>query len=333
LLTPAKSGLWSFDLLSFTMRPAAPNYIQGESIERLRGEVTAVGASGPYGFVAQRQVSAASAITSVGYEVVRYDDRISVHDMIPTTSTNEVIVDYFPFYDTTTRRTLLYYLVHNESTDSIIVRYKPLRLPNDQHVAGTGLSTASIVNLSNMAGPTPAANMTKVWNQIRGDWYKGSSGSAVLGFTGFKIDGSAVTLGSVSTSGPFSIDFTGTAANRLGRELTAGVVTLTNPVYDTRVDFPLTLDFVWVPSTQDALTIKVLVSAEVTGRVASLWRRAPWAQAKVLLALRNTVTTLIFPEGDSWTVFVEGVSIGDIKEPDGAGQRAREATVQMRRLA
>lgn len=332
ILIPSRNGLWSFNAQSLTMRPASPNYIQGEPIERMRGEVMAANGIGPYGFVALRQVSSAGTITSRAYEIVRYSDRIAVHDLIPETAANEVIVDFFPYYDSTTRRTLLYYLVHNESTDDVAVRYKPLRLPSDQHQAATGISSGSAVALPGLAGPSPASSMTKLFTQIRGSFNGGSSGTAHIDFTGFTVDGAAVTLATITADGPFAVPFLGTATNRIGRELTAGTITLDDPVIDSRIDLPLTVDFIWVPSAEDALTIKVLVSGEVQGRIASLWRRAPWGEAKALLALRNTVTTLEFPEGDDWTVFIEGVSIEDVKSPDGVGQHQRVATVQMRRL-
>jgi hypothetical protein len=329
---PSRTGLWSFNAHSLTLRPASPNYIQGEPLDRLRGEVMAANGAGPYGFVALRQVSAGGTITSVAYMIVRYQDRISVHDLIPTTGANEVIVDFLPWYDTTTRRLLLYYLVHNESTDSISVRYKPLRLPSDQHAAGTNIASASSVELASVVGPSPAANMTKLWLQVRGYFRGGTGGACQLDFSNFTVDGAAVTLASVTADGPFAVPFGGAAANRLGRELTSGTVTLTSPVVDSRLDLPLTFDYVWVPSTQDALTMKLLVSGEVGGRVAANWNDAPWARSKALLDLRGTVTTLAFPEGDSWTVLVEGVQLDDVATPDGAGQTARVATVQVRRL-
>lgn len=333
LLVPSRNGLWSFNLQSLTMRPGSPNYIQGQPIERLKGEVTAANGIGPYGFVALRQVSSASVVTSIAFAIVRYSDRIAVHDLIPETASGDVIVDFLPFYDTATRRTLLYYLVYTESTGAVAVRYKPLRLPSDQHTAATGISTAASVDLSSMTGPSPASNMTKLWTQVRGHFVKGSSGSAQLDFTGLKVDGKTVTLASVTADGPFAVEFAGTAANRIGRELTAGTMTLTNPVLDTRLDLPLTFDFVWVPSTTDAFSVKVLVSGNVVGRLASLWRRGPWDATKNLLALRSTTCTVNFPEGDTWTVFVEAVSISDLKDPDNESETARVATVQMRRLS
>lgn len=333
LLVPSRNGLWSFDLRSLTMRPASPNYIQGQPNERLRGEVMAANGIGSYGFVASRQVASnGTTITSNGLEIVHYSDRVTIHDLIPTTSANEVIVDFLPFYDTVNRRTMLYYLVHNESTDSVEVRYKPLRLPSDQHTAATGITTGGSVSLAPLGGPSPASDMTKLFTQVRGHFVKGTGGSATLVFTGFTVDGAAVTLATVTADGPFAVPFGGTIANRIGRELTAGTITLTNPVLDTRLDLPLTFDFVWVPSSEDALTIKVLISGEVQGGISSLWRRSPWVDTKDLLALRNTTTTLVFPEGDSWTVFVEGVSIPEIETPGGVGQNERVATIQLRRL-
>ena len=338
MLISGNMGLWSFDLRTLTLRPASPNYIQGVPDARLRGTVSAVGAAGPYAYAAVRQ---GSTPTSTGFEIVRYQDRMSVHDLIPETSDNEVITDFLPYYDTGTGQTLLYYLVWNESTNNVTVKYRPLRLPSDY---GSGLTVAATnsVTIPVLSGPQPAANMTKLFAQVRGYFDKGSGASAQLAFSDWMIDSAEVSLASVTATGPFSRSFTASPSSRLlGREITAGTVVITNAAYDTALHMPLTIDFTWAPGFDDAIYARALVSSEVLGNAGGIRRRAPTAAAIVLLALRNTVTTLTFPGGGtngantSWTVLIEDVQIDDRPQEQNisGGAPVRIATIQMRRVA
>lgn len=332
LLVPSMQGLWTFDLQTLTLRPASPNYIQGESDQRFRGFATAVGAAGPYAFAAFQQGILSDGSTSSTAQLVRYADKLAVHDLVATAA-GEIITDFLPFYDQVTRMMFLYYLVWDTADDVIALRYLPLRLPSDEGTNSALITTSAEVDLSPISGASPAANMTKLWVQLRGRLTAGSAVSPVVSFTGFTIDGNAITLADVTADGAFVVPIGGTVANRLGRELTAGTIALEGAAADTVLEFPLVADFIWVPGSQDACSLKLLVSGEVNGNVASLWQQSGWSAAQALLDLRGTIVTLDFPEGTSWTVFVEAVVIENITAPDGAGQSARVATVQIRRLS
>ena len=340
VLIPSKQGLYSFDLKSITLRPASLNYIQGQTDERLRGEPTAVGASGPYAYIALRQVSSAGVVTGTGFLIVRYSNMMAVHDLLEEGSANEIITDFLPYYDRALRQMVLYYIVFNESTNVVTLKYIRLRQPNDQVTSDVNVDTIE-VDLADLAGPQPSSNMTKVWTQIRGNFDKGSGASAALAFTGFTLDGNAVTIASVSDTGPFAKPITATPNSRLAaRELTAGTLTVTNAAHDTKINLPIMIDYIWQPGSQDAVTLKVLVSGELEGRVAASWRGGiggggPWDTTKELLDMRGTFVELQWPEEGTtpWNVFVENVVIDNDQPLDGSGQTARVATVQVRRLS
>lgn len=335
VLLGGRNGLWSFDPHSLTLRPAGPNYVQNISEERLRGEVTAVGSAGPYAFVGVRRVSAAGVITSRGYCYIKYSNMIATHDLIPETSANEVIVDFLPYYDKTVRHTALYYLVFNESTLVVTVKRLELVLPTDQTVlSDTGLAATAEVDLSPIDGPNPAANMTKLWLQVRGRFNKGS-GSASLKFEDFELDGDTVALADVTEDGPFAVPFTAVSqseANLLGRSLSQGTLTLSSPTHDTNLPLPLIFDFVWVPDQADRMMFNILVAGETPSNDASLWVRDAWEAVNALTALRNTVVTVDFPSGDSWRVLVEAVETSEMVSVDAQGKSDHTVKVQVRRL-
>lgn len=338
IMIPSQQGLWSFDLRSLTLRPASPNFVQGQIGDFMRGEISAVGASGPYCYFAQRQTGiAGQTVGTIGYVMVRYGNLIAVHDLTGRLSENQVITDVLPFYDSAYKATRLYYLVWDESAETVQLRYLPLRQPNEQIVDDSFISESAEVDLPPLTGQSPASNMTKLWTQIRGHIDKGSAGSDFkLQFSGFTVDNqTALTIPDVTVTGPFVVPLSGTLpSDLLGREMTTGTIKIVDGAHDTNLTLPLVLDFVWVPGTTDAITCKALVSGEVQGKVASLWDKGAYGQLQPLLDLRGTTTTLEFPESSTpWNVLVEGVQIDDLPDvPEGAGQMTRVATIQMRRL-
>jgi len=335
VLLGGRNGLWSFDPHGLTLRPAGPNFVQNISEERLRGEITAVGSAGPYAFIGVRRVSAAGVVTSRGYCYIKYSNMIATHDLIPETSANEVIVDFLPYYDKTVRHTALYYLVFNESTLETTVKRLELVLPTDQSVLNdAGLASDAEVDLSPIDGPNPAANMTKLWLQVRGRFNKGS-GTASLKFNNFTLDGQTVSLADVTSDGPFAIPFTvaaGLESNLLARSLSQGTLDIDSPSHDTSLPLPLIFDFVWVPDQADRMTFNLLASNETPSNDASLWVRSGWDAVQTLAALRNTVVTVDFPSGDSWRVLVEDIAGQEMQVVDSKGVSDNGIKVQVRRL-
>lgn len=335
VLLGGRNGLWSFDPHTLTLRPAGPNYVQNISEERLRGEVCAVGAAGPYAFVAVRRVAEDGTITSRGYAYLKYSNLIATHDLIPETSANEVITDFLPYYDKEVRHTALYYIVFNELTLVATVKRLELVLPTDQSVlSGTGLAGDAEVDLPAIDGPNPAANMTKLWLQVRGRFNKGSGG-ATLQFSDFQIDGEAVSIAEVTADGTFAVPLTATALeedNLLGRSMEQGTLTLHNPTHDTSLPLPLLFDFVWVPDVADRITFQLLAGGEVEGNDAATWVRSAWDSVQALMALRNTVVTVDFPNRDSWRVLVEHVESKELDTRDANNRGDAAVMVQVRRL-
>ncbi len=335
VLLGGRNGLWSFDPHTLTLRPASPNYVQNIAEERLRGEVTAIGAAGPYAFVAVRRVSGAGVVTSTGYVYIKYSNMIATHDLIEETSANEVITDFLPYYDHTLRHTALYYLVFNESTLAVTVKRLEMVLPSDQtSLTDTGLAATAEVDIAPIEGPNPAANMTKLWLQVRGRFNKGS-GAGSLKFEDFEIDGDPVSIADVTTDGTFAVPITAVSqseANLLGRSLTQGTLTLDTPSHDTNLPLPLIFDFAWVPAQADRMTFDLMVGSEQEGNDASMWIRSAWDQLQTLMALRNTIVTVVFPSGDSWRVLIEAVESKELGTVDNAGHADNSVKVQIRRL-
>jgi len=335
VLLGGRNGLWSFDPHSLTLRPAGPNYVQNISEERLRGEITAVGSAGPYAFVAVRRVSAAGVITSTGYVYIKYSNMIATHDLIPETSANEVIVDFLPYYDKTLRHTALYYMIFNESSLLVTVNRLDMVLPTDQTALDdVGLAGTAELDLAPIDGPNPAANMTKLWLQVRGRFNKGS-GAATLKFEDFQLDGQAVSIADVTDDGAFAVPITAASlseSNLLARSLSQGTLTLDGPTHDTNLPLPLIFDFTWVPSQADRMVFNLLVASETPSNDASLWVRSGWDMLEALQALRNTVVTVDFPNGDSWRVLVESVASKELPENDSRGESDAAVQVQIRRL-
>lgn len=334
LLIPSVTGLWAFDPQSLTTRAVGPNFVQNTGAEALRGEVTGIGAMGPYAFVGQRIPGGTNGKVR---QIVRTGTLTAVHDIIGALGSNEIATDFLVHYVPSERRFRLYYTVFNTSTEQVTVYYRPLRTPTDQFSSSTGLNSTGTLKLSKLAGQNASLGMTKLWVQVRGHFEKGSGASAKLRFSNVTIDGQTVAVADVTASGPFAqpITASGNESRLVGREMDSCDIALIDPGYDTRVECPLIFDYIWVPDTKDAITLNVVIGSETSGRVASSWLRNAKEATDALLALRGTVTTVTFPDAAAdatpWNVLVQDVQIVTAGEPQ-PGSYDRIAKVICRRL-
>lgn len=335
VMFPSVNGLWHFDPTSLTLRPLSANVAQVSDEERLRGEYSAVGSIGQYGFAASRYKDAGGHTHSQGYMLVQYADGVAFHDIIPETANDVIISDFLPFYVTADQRTALFYLEWNEVTESVALKWVPLRLPTDRNQTGTHITTSAQVDLQPLVGPTQflgqedSQSSKKLWHGVRGRFHKGTGGAATFSLANVTSDGQVLTAPTVSADGSFSIQFDQAI---IGRQIDTMTLKIDNPVYDTRLEFPLEVDFSWNPDSADSFTVHLLVSGEVDGRVAAHWQDGPWGTTKHLLGLQGQIVVAQFPEGDLWNVLVESVKIADSPGPDATGGTAREAVLMIRRV-
>lgn len=350
LLVPSPAGLFYFNPVNLELRRWGLNFIQSETEARLTGEVTGVGSSGDYAFVAVQTPTGARA-----YEIMPYDRMVAVHDITPAVSgPNIVITDFFISTTATvgtasgtftpgTGATYLFYIEFNTSTFTSTIKRLNLHIPSDDYMSDTGLTTSAECDLYPMSGPDPAANMTKRWMAIRGRWEKGS-GNAQLQFSSIAVDGIPITDRTVSDDGAFSIQLTDSESESalLGRDL-GFTIKLVNPTHDTKLIFPLMMDFEWAPDTTDAMQVQVLVSGEVKGNVAAHWEQGPWGTTEHLLSLQGQIVEVVLPyasnqpggfdEYTTWQCLIQKVAIVDTPAPDGHGPIARSAKLAIRRIS
>lgn len=345
LLVPSGAGLFYFNPTTLELRRWGLNFIQTEVEERLSGAITGVGSSGDYAFVGVNTPDGARA-----YMIVPYEKMIGVHDITPAVSAaNVIITDFFVSTIPDDQTTLLLYIEYNTVTHAFTVKRTLLNLPSDGYnedlAAGgyPGLAPSAEVDIYPMAGPDQTGSMTKRWMAMRGQWDKGS-GDARLVFSDMTVDGSAIADVSIDADGGFAIPFTDAESEHslLGRNI-GFTIKLVNPTHDTKLIFPLMLDFEWAPDTTDAMQINVLVSGEVKGNVASEWMQGPWGTTEHLLSLQGQTVEIELPyagtqpggfdETTVWNCLVRKVVIDDTPGPDGHGPRARVAKIDIRRIS
>lgn len=194
-----------------------------------------------------------------------------------------------------------------------------------------------------MVGPERASHMTKLWLQVRGTYYTRVNASNTLSFTTGLVDETkAVSVASVASVGPFAAAITGAPqTNRLGRTLSfrlnMNVQGFTG--FNERLYFPLAADFLWAPTTDDKLILKLLCTSEQNSRAGGiLTRRSARFVADALNAKSRTIITVKFSDGSptpaEWTMYVEQVEVQRATQAEaGYATDSYVATLLCRRLS
>lgn len=101
-----------------------------------------------------------------------------------------------------------------------------------------------------------------------------------------------------------------------------------------RTEFPISVDFEYVPSTNDNVTIRLSVTSEEIDNLGGEWiRSAGRTKVDALIALRGTNITVEFTDGVQWTVLVREVT-AEMIEPESPHTNSPGwlATLDCRRL-
>lgn len=164
-----------------------------------------------------------------------------------------------------------------------------------------------------LVGPQRAASMTKLWLQVRGTYYTRVTNNNNITFSNGLVDETKpVSIGTVSGVGPFAAQIVASPQIlRLGRTLSfrlnMNVQDYTG--FNERLYLPLSADFLWSPTVEDKLILKLIATAEQPTRVGGvLVSRSARSVVDALTTKVNTVITVEFSDGNPpavWTMFVE----------------------------
>jgi hypothetical protein len=226
------------------------------------------------------------------------------------------------------------------------VQMEPMPSINVSTEAVSDIARSGYIDTGILVGPSRATHMTKLWLQVRGTHYTRVDPLNTLSFSNALVDESkVVSIASVVSPGPWAAQISGAPQlNRLGRTLSFRLNMNTNGYtgFNERVFTPIVADFLWVPTEDDMLTLKLLASAEVPMRTGGSWvDRSARAQVDALLAKSRTVITVEFSDGSptpaTWTMFVQDVTAARVGGENAAssGYGADDYVVSMvcRRLA
>lgn len=195
-----------------------------------------------------------------------------------------------------------------------------------------------------LVGPDRASSMTKLWLQIRANYFTRVNAANTISFTNALVDETkAVSIASAAAVGPIACAITASPSlNALGRTLSFRLNM--NPTgatgFNERLYLPIVADFLWSPSTQDMLTLTLEASGEQQYRAGGVMsRRSSREIADALNAKQRTVISLTFSDGKptpaTWSLFVEKVEATRI-QPDSKthlGQDPYEVKMVCRRLS
>lgn len=218
-------------------------------------------------------------------------------------------------------------MVNTSTSRFIQMHLEPIPSINISTTVYAGAARTGFIDTGIMSGPQRAAHMTKLWLQVRGMHYQQANVGNFLSYSNALVDESkAVTLPNVTAAGPWASGITGAPqTNRLGRtlsfRLTDNVVAYTG--FNERIFTPIVADFLWVPTEDDMLTLKLRCSAETPMRTGGAWiDRSARAQVDALLAKSRTVISVVFSDGTptpaTWSMFVQDVSSARAGENEAA---------------
>ena len=352
-LLRSEDGLWAVNPQTLVTRQFDLNDLRATNLETLRGEVDAVAAWGDAAFVAKAVHSGASRRT--GYSLWRVqahaDGSFGVYRQGSSGTTGDFISDAVvvqPHTDPGATRVnpVLLYLIVNTTDNTVALVKRDLRLKTPVANLSTTAPTTALIETQILSGDGPAQNMTKLFLGVRGYLEVTEAAGSTLTFPSVTIDGKAVSLAAVDEQGPFYRTFTTSGneniSNRLGRSIKlqlqlnkASATTLQNA---PKLIMPLSIDYVWVPDTDDRVTIKVQVVNNALGRAGGVWQSSTKDSSDALLALRQQVVRVEFPDGSTtlganrWDVLVEDVFIDQAASEEEPVSEAYIATLTCRRL-
>lgn len=189
-----------------------------------------------------------------------------------------------------------------------------LRVSTETYVGGPSIQ--GYIEPGILVGPERAASMTKLWLQVRASYYTRADPSNNISFTNALVDETkAVSIAGVSTPGPVASAISASPSiNRLGRTLSfrLNMNVIGNTGFNERLYLPLVADFLWAPTVQDRLLLKIQATSEQFTRAGGLIQRtSSRAIVDALTAKVNSVIIVDFSDGNplaQWSMFVEQAS-------------------------
>ena len=185
-------------------------------------------------------------------------------------------------------------------------------------------ATTAKFYFSRTAGPVGVASSQKVWRRIRG-WFDRPHATDTLKIY-MRLDGATdwtevTATGGITADGPFSVNLPNTA---LGRYIEFYVLLTTGTVgtvytYPSLILSSFEIEGYALTAQEDVLEFKLMpIRPDMRPGHESVWQTAEAENIRLeIAALRGTRTTIIFPNGNTWTVAILSAGIPPTKEDGG----------------
>ncbi len=160
-----------------------------------------------------------------------------------------------------------------------------------------------------------AAGLSVLPTQVRIWGDKGDV--SIMSVTIYSDEGSVQLVGLMGDKGPATFPVPEFLTPRIGRTFRIGIVGAGNLGSTTRIDFPIAIDYEFVPSTKDNFTLRLTATSEQMTNTGGEWiRDSGRAIVDRLLALEGSTTTIEFTDGTQWSVLVQKVASVIIKKEE-----------------
>jgi hypothetical protein len=345
LLLPAIDTVWGFSPHTLAIRTLDPSSVQATDDAFTQSMFLATASAGTHAFVGGLTTAATGGVGRI-YRLVYESGAIVAHAFGADFAANVRVVSLLTCmrFDSDRDPTLYLYSLTDDGTNVKLYR-NTIRTdvnPTSVHPTPT-VSDPVYLALPVHSGDDSQQNISKLFLQVRGRVALPAGGTPKLAFVA-SVDGNSVTIADVTTDGEFAQPITSTTpATRIGRSFFLGLNLHGTNVGKT-LFFPVSVDFLWVPSQHDLITLTVLAAGDTVTRHGGTWTRTSAKDAvDKLMALRNTITTAEFPEGTAgasavtgtvtWSLFVQNVIVEKkTGEVSGAGANQYAVILTCRKL-
>jgi len=199
-----------------------------------------------------------------------------------------------------------------------------IRAPQGARYPTPVAATTAKFYFPRMAGPPGVADSQKVWRRIRG-WFDRPHATDTLKIY-MRLDGASdwtevTATGGITADGPFSVNLPNTA---LGRYIEIYVLLTTGTVgtvytYPSLILSSFEIEGYALTAQEDVLEFQLMpIRPDMRPGHESVWQTAKAENIRLeIAALRGTRTTIIFPNGNTWTVAILSAGIPPTKEAEG----------------
>ena len=199
-----------------------------------------------------------------------------------------------------------------------------IRAPQGARYPTPVAATTAKFYFPRMAGPPGVADSQKVWRRIRG-WFDRPHATDTLKIY-MRLDGATdwtevTATGGITADGPFSVNLPNTA---LGRYIEIYVLLTTGTVgtvytYPSLILSSFEIEGYALTAQEDVVEFQLMpIRPDMRPGRESVWQTAKAENIRLeIAALRGTRTTIIFPNGNTWTVAILSAGIPPTKEAEG----------------